>query len=81
MDSLFGERSTCEGTRHVAGNEWMVGRRENHVDQKRMRWKSDTRQWEKGGKGYYMTGEGPTLVKHRATKKGGTARASLIRAL
>jgi hypothetical protein len=60
-----------EGQGHVAGGEWTVRRRENHADPKRMRWMSDTRQQEKGGTGYYMTGEGPTLVKHRAAEKGG----------
>ena len=33
-NSPSGERLTCEGTGHVAGNEWMVGRRENHAGQK-----------------------------------------------
>jgi hypothetical protein len=33
MDTFKG-RLMCERTERVAGNEWMVGRRENHADQR-----------------------------------------------
>jgi hypothetical protein len=35
MNSPFGERLTWKGAGHVASNEWMVRRREDHVDQRR----------------------------------------------
>jgi hypothetical protein len=34
MDSLFGERLTWKGVGHVASNEWMMRRREDHADQR-----------------------------------------------
>jgi hypothetical protein len=34
MKLLFGERLTWKGAGHVASNEWMVRRREDHVDQR-----------------------------------------------
>jgi hypothetical protein len=34
MNSPSGERLTWKGTGHVASSEWMMRRRENHVDQK-----------------------------------------------
>jgi hypothetical protein len=38
----------------------------------------DTWQQGKGGRKNEVTGGGPTLVKHRAAERGGTARAPLI---
>jgi hypothetical protein len=34
MNSPSGERLTWKGTGHVASSEWMMRRRENHVDQR-----------------------------------------------
>jgi hypothetical protein len=34
IDSLFGGRLTWKGTGHMASNEWMVKRREDHADQR-----------------------------------------------
>jgi hypothetical protein len=34
IDSLFGERLTWKGMGHMASNEWMVKRREDHADQR-----------------------------------------------
>jgi hypothetical protein len=34
MNSPFGERLTWKGAGHVASNEWMVRRREDHADQR-----------------------------------------------
>jgi hypothetical protein len=67
MDSLFGERLTWEEAGHVASNEWMMRRREDHADREGRRM-DDTRQQEKGGKEDDMMGEGPTQAKHRAAE-------------
>jgi len=34
MNLPFGERLTWKGAGHVASNEWMVRRREDHADQR-----------------------------------------------